>query len=105
MTQRHRRSEEGTSAAPRGGTPVEAQWIEDWLVARIAGLVRVRPELIDVDESFVANGLTSSSGVALVGDLAKELNLSLSETLTWEYPTIAALAEYVAGLGASPHDE
>ncbi|WP_246430880.1 acyl carrier protein [Streptomyces rectiverticillatus] len=85
--------------------PVGRQQIEDWLVARIAGMLRIVPEQVDVDESFVANGLGSRSSVALIGDLAKALGVTLSETLTWEYPTIAALAEHVAGIGGSPHDD
>ncbi|QLE75411.1 acyl carrier protein [Streptomyces rectiverticillatus] len=87
------------------GMPVGRQQIEDWLVARIAGMLRIVPEQVDVDESFVANGLGSRSSVALIGDLAKALGVTLSETLTWEYPTIAALAEHVAGIGGSPHDD
>ncbi|MGW7274593.1 acyl carrier protein [Streptomyces sp. NPDC054864] len=105
MTQRDRRSEESTSAGFEGGAPVEAQRIEDWLVARIASIERIGPEQVDVEESFVANGLSSRASVALIGDLAKELGVPLSETLTWEYPTIAALAAHVAGLGMSPHAE
>ncbi|WP_322769388.1 acyl carrier protein [Frankia sp. Cr1] len=81
------------------------QRIEDWLVTQIACSLRIDPEQIDVDESFIANGLSSSSSVALIGDLAKMLGVTLPETLTWEYPTIAALAEHVAGIGANPHDD
>lgn len=84
---------------------VDQQRIEEWLVARIAGMQRVGPDQVDVDESFVANGLSSSSSVALIGDLAKVLGVTLPETLTWEYPTIAALAEHVANIGASLHDD
>ncbi|MWA04974.1 acyl carrier protein [Actinomadura sp. LD22] len=84
---------------------VDRQRIEEWLIARIAGMRRIDPEQVDADESFIANGLSSRSSVALVGDLAKELGVPLPETLTWEYPTIAALAEHVAGVGASPHDD
>jgi acyl carrier protein len=98
MTLRGKRSIEGTSADSG------ARWIENWLVARIASMQRIAPERVDVNESFVANGLSSRSSVALIGSLAKELGVVLSETLTWEYPTIAALAEHVAGLGVSPED-
>ncbi|MBM0274314.1 acyl carrier protein [Micromonospora tarensis] len=79
--------------------------IEDWLVKQIAIRQDIDPEEIDVDASFIANGLTSAASVALVGDLAKMLGVTLSETLTWEYPTISALAEHVAGISAGPHDE
>ncbi|MEU8547596.1 acyl carrier protein [Streptomyces roseoverticillatus] len=84
---------------------VDRQWIEDWLVARIAGAQRIIPEQVDVGESFVANGLSSRASVALIGDLARALGVTLPETLSWEYPTIAALAEHVACIGGSPHDD
>jgi acyl carrier protein len=105
------RNTKSKSAAPSaipadsGGMLVDRQRIEDWLVAQIASMQRINPEQVDVDESFIANGLSSASSVALIGDLAKMLGLTLSETLTWEYPTIAALAEHVANIGASPHDD
>jgi acyl carrier protein len=88
-----------------GGRPVDRRGIEDWLVAEIASLQGVGPEQIDINESFIANGLNSAASVALVGDLARMLGVTLPETLTWEYPSIAALAEYVAGVGQSPHDD
>lgn len=100
MTPRSVRSTESRSAVL-----VDRQRIEDWLVAQIASMQRIEPEQVDVDDSFIANGLSSSSSVALIGDLAEVLGVRLSETLTWEYPTIAALAEHVAGIGASPHDD
>jgi acyl carrier protein len=79
--------------------------IEQWLVARIAGLQNIDAEQIDIDESFVANGLSSALSVALIGDLARVLGVALPETLTWEYPTITVLAEHVAGIAASSHDD
>ena len=79
--------------------------IEDWLVTRIANLQHIDAEQVDVDESFIANGLSSSASVALIGDLGKMLGVALPETLTWEYPTIAALAEHVAGISAGQYDE
>ncbi|WP_245950622.1 acyl carrier protein [Saccharothrix carnea] len=85
--------------------PVDRRRIEDWLIARIASLQGIDPAQVEVDESFIANGLSSTSSVALIGDLGKALGVPLPETLTWEYPTIAALAEHVARTGASPHDD
>jgi acyl carrier protein len=87
-----------------GGTAVDRRTIEDWLVARIAHSQSIDPEQIDVGESFVANGLSSASSVALIGELGRVRGVPLSETLCWEYPSIAALAEHVAGLGASTHN-
>jgi acyl carrier protein len=95
----------GTISMALRGIPVDRQGIEDWLVAQIASMQRMSPEEVDVDESFIANGLSSRSSVALIGDLAKVLGVTLPETLTWEYPTIAALAQHVAGIGACPHED
>jgi len=85
--------------------PVDRQVIEDWLVGEIANQQGVDPEQIDVSDSFVDLGLDSASGVALAGDLAKLLGIPLPETLAWEYPSIAALADHIAGVGLSPHDD
>lgn len=87
------------------GVLVDRQQIEEWLIIRIASMQKLDPEQVDVDESFVANGLSSRSSVVLTGDLARALGVTLSETLTWEYPTIATLAEHVAGIGAGPLDD
>jgi acyl-CoA synthetase (AMP-forming)/AMP-acid ligase II/acyl carrier protein len=94
-------SDAATRSVPEAGTaavPVTRQEIEDWIVAEVANQQRVDPDQIDVSESFVANGLDSASSVTLVGDLAKTLGVTLPETLTWDYPNIAALADHLAGL-------
>jgi acyl-CoA synthetase (AMP-forming)/AMP-acid ligase II/acyl carrier protein len=87
----------------RAGLAVDRQVIEDWLVAETAGQQGVDREQIDVSESFVDLGLDSASGIALAGDLARLLGIPLPETLAWEYPTIAALADHLADLDPTPH--
>jgi acyl carrier protein len=84
---------------------INRQSIENWLVAHIASAQRIHPEQVDVGESFIANGLTSASSVALIGDLSKMLGVMLPETLTWDYPTINALAQHVAGISPSSQDD
>jgi acyl carrier protein len=86
-----------------GGTPVDRQGIEDWLVAEIASRQGIDPEQVDTGGSFIANGLDSAASVALVGDLATMLGVTLPETLLWEYPSIVALAEHLAGVDQSSH--
>jgi acyl carrier protein len=93
------------SSRTAGGTPVDRQGIEDWLVTEIASRQGIDPEQVDTGESFIANGLDSAASVALVGDLATMLGVTLSETLLWEYPSIAALAEHLAGADQRSHGD
>jgi acyl-CoA synthetase (AMP-forming)/AMP-acid ligase II/acyl carrier protein len=77
--------------------------IEDWLVTELARQVDVDPEQIDVHEQFAAYGLDSAQSVAMVGDLEALLGIALPETLAWDYPSIAALAEHLAVITTDRH--
>ncbi|MGZ4542460.1 MAG: acyl carrier protein, partial [Mycobacteriaceae bacterium] len=63
-------------------------WLGDW-VAAATGLSR--SEVRD-DRPLEEFGLASRDTVALSGELEEMLGESLSATLVWEFPTIAALA-------------
>lgn len=97
--------ESDTPVRPLPGTPVDRQVIEDWLVAEIANWQGVDGGQIDVSESFVNLGLDSALGVTLAGDLATLLGIPLPETLAWDYPNIATLADHLVGVGPSPHND
>ena len=73
-----------------------AQVIEDWLVSRLAQILRVDRDEIDVHEPFVNYGLGSYQGVELAGDLGEWLKCDLPETLVWDYPTIEEVARYLS---------
>jgi hybrid polyketide synthase/nonribosomal peptide synthetase FtdB len=70
--------------------------IRSWLIARIAQTLRVDPATIDEREPFDSYGLSSTDAVALSGELQELLGRDLSATLVYEYPTVAALARYLA---------
>ena len=72
------------------------QSIQDWLILRLAKILKVDSEGIDVNEPFANYGLGSYQGVELAGDLSEWLGQEVSETLVWEYPTIAAVARHLA---------
>jgi acyl carrier protein len=76
--------------------------LEAWLVSELAGRMGVQPERIEVDEPFAAYGLGSAESIAMVGDLEVALDMKLSGTLLWEYPTIAALAGHLARVVPAP---
>ena len=71
--------------------------ISDWLVARLAEVLGVSPQDIDVREPLTNFGLTSRDAVGLSGDLEEWLGRRLSPTLAYEYPTVEALARYLGG--------
>ena len=71
--------------------------VSAWLIARAAELLGVSPAIIAPDEPFVGFGLSSLQAVQLSDDLQRWTGLTLSPTLAYDYPTIAEVAEYVAG--------
>lgn len=70
--------------------------IQTWLVTYLADLLGVAPDKIDVREPFESYGLSSKDAVILSGDLEVWLERRLEPTLAWAYPTIEALAHYLA---------
>src|SRR5262249_53888880 len=77
--------------------------------AEVAQLANVRPDDIDPWTPFAAFGIDSRSGVALIAALEDRFaTKELSPTALWQYPTVAALSDFIAGrkaprTAASPH--
>lgn len=72
-----------------------AQSIQAWIVAKLAERLRVNN--IDVRQTFAYYGLSSLEAVSLSGELEDWLQRRLSPTLVYDYPTIEALAQHLAG--------
>jgi 8-amino-7-oxononanoate synthase len=70
--------------------------IRKWLVASVATVVKMKPEQIDVTQSFDSFGMDSLQAVSLSGDLEEWLGEELSPTLVWDYPSIDLLVRYLA---------
>jgi len=70
--------------------------VADWVVDRIAELLDCDPSEIPVDAPFVDLGLASVQAVELSDDLQTWAGLELPPTLAFDYPTIEAVAGYVA---------
>lgn len=75
--------------------PTSQRGVEDWLVSELARRTGIEPGRIEVDEPFAAYGIDSAQGAALVGELEAALDTRLPETLLWDFPCIAALAEHL----------
>ncbi|MDH6098908.1 acyl carrier protein [Anabaenopsis sp. FSS-46] len=69
--------------------------IEHWLIDKLASLLGIDSEDIDLGKSIFTYGLDSSVALSLTGELETLLDLELDPTLLWEYPIIAELTEYL----------
>jgi len=92
-------SEEGAAAPPAPLDAEPARW-----AARIAELVAaaagLSPAEVDPGRPLWDQGLGSVALVRLTSALEKATGRTLSPTLAWEHPTVAALAAYLAGTEA-----
>jgi acyl carrier protein len=71
--------------------------VADWLVERIAAMIETDPASVPWDAPFTDLGLPSVEAVELSDDLERWSGLTLPPTLAFDYPTIEAVAAYVAG--------
>ncbi|MDB5099802.1 MAG: acyltransferase protein [Cyanobacteria bacterium RYN_339] len=71
------------------------QQIKDWLVAYVAKELQIAPSDLDPEKRLFDLGLTSRQSVLLAGDLEDWLGVEISPDLTWDHPTIAALAAHL----------
>ncbi|MEM6331046.1 MAG: beta-ketoacyl synthase N-terminal-like domain-containing protein, partial [Planctomycetota bacterium] len=79
--------------------------LRDWIVGRMAARCGASPREIDADEPFARYGLDSLAAVRLSGELSERLGRPIAPTLAFDYPTPAAVAEFlIAGdhAGGSP---
>jgi acyl carrier protein len=72
------------------------QEIQDWLVARLSRTTGLPPHQIDARKPLLSYGLDSMAVLALTADLGKWLGYRFQEDPLDEYPTIEALAAFLA---------
>ena len=76
-------------------TTKTAAEIHDWLVTYVAKELQLAPAALDANKRLFDLGLTSRQSVLLAGDLEDWLGVPISPDLTWDHPTIAALAAHL----------
>ncbi len=74
----------------------EYQELTDWLTMKVAAYLRVAPDTIDVDTPLADCGIDSVLGMELCADLQCEKGFDVETTIVWDYPTINAIATYLA---------
>lgn len=73
-----------------------AKNLTDWLVNRLAQMMQIKKESIDITEPFAIYGMDSLKAVQLSGDLEELLQKELPSTLVYDYPNIRSLAQYLS---------
>ena len=77
-------------------TVPKAEAIQGWLIDRLAEILELEPNQIDVRQDFEEYGLESAEAINLSGDLEDYLNCRLPPTLLWDYQNIEDLSQYLA---------
>ncbi|NJO97502.1 MAG: aminotransferase class I/II-fold pyridoxal phosphate-dependent enzyme [Pleurocapsa sp. CRU_1_2] len=77
-------------------TATKAEAIQGWLIDKLAEVLEIEPNQIDVGQDFEEYGLESAEAINLSGDLEDYLNCRLPPTLLWDYQNIETLAQYLA---------
>ena len=84
------------SGLSKSDLPFGAEAIQQFLVTKIARLVKLQPEELDASRTYSYYGLSSMESVLLVADLEDFLGRALDSTILWDYPTIESLAKFLA---------
>ena|SRR5580765_8494160 len=69
--------------------------IQVWLVAQIAKITGLQKDQIDIAQAFSSYGIDSVAAAALSGELANWLGVQIAPTITWDYPSVRLLAQYL----------
>jgi acyl carrier protein len=73
-----------------------AEAIQAFIVSKLAEALKIDPTEVDIRVPFTSYGLDSIVAFSIIGDLAAWLQCDLESTLLWEFPTIEALAQFLA---------
>jgi acyl carrier protein len=76
---------------------VSVESLKSWLCGWLGEELESDPTKLDPGQTFLSYGLDSVQAMSMVGDLESKLRMRLAPTLAWDYPTIDALAEHLAG--------
>ena len=76
---------------------ISAAKIQDWLVIHVSHALKINAQRIDKRAPFAQYGMDSAQAISLSADLEDWLGRSIVPTVVYDYPTIEALAHYLAG--------
>jgi NAD(P)-dependent dehydrogenase (short-subunit alcohol dehydrogenase family)/acyl carrier protein len=97
-------TESGMSSRLAEATMTERRSILEGVVRDcIAKVLKIAPARLDPRRALGTMGLSSLMAIELRNRLEAALGRSLSATLAWNYPTVAALVEHLADASAAEH--
>ena len=73
-----------------------AEAIQEFLSTKLADLMKIKRNEIDITKTYEYYGLSSMESVLLIADLEVFLDRSIDATILWDYPTIQSLSIYLA---------
>jgi acyl transferase domain-containing protein len=79
----------GLAVSERGGAMTR------WIREQVAAVLRAKVERIAVDQALKSHGVNSLMALELRNRIERGLAIPLSAGTAWNYPTVAALAEYL----------
>ena len=77
--------------------------VESWLTQRIAARLRISHARVAPSTPFLEMGMSSLDAMEIAGDLERWLGRTLSPTAIYNYPSISALARWLAAQSAASH--
>jgi len=80
---------------------VTSKQLEEWLINQLAAQLNVPKKDIDPVRRLEEYGLDSLEAVALTGELEVMLGRPVDPTILWDYPSVRAVAAYLAEDGAN----
>ncbi|MFJ7048680.1 hypothetical protein CTU88_38375 [Streptomyces sp. JV178] len=72
--------------------------VHTWLTERVATYLRRTPQDIDTSVPLTELGLDSLTALAITADIEDEFEVTVDDALTWDHPTIDALAKALGDL-------
>jgi acyl carrier protein len=69
--------------------------LTDWIAGWISRELKIDRGQITGNQTFVRYGMDSVHAMMMVGDLEERLGRRLSPTLSWDFPTVEAIADYL----------
>ena len=79
------------------GESMTVQEIRIWMISKIVEVIGLEPSEIGIWEPFTAFGLVSKDVIVLTAELEAWLGRRLSPTVLYNYTSIGALAQHLAG--------
>jgi acyl carrier protein len=76
--------------------------VERWLTERVGHYLDRPAADIDPRTPLAELGMDSVYALVLCGDIEDTYGVSVDATLAWDYPTVAAITEFLSGQLAAP---